>query len=86
LTGAIAGSFLVNGAKSWFTVAAPEMWLYFLGVLFILTTLFLPQGFIKMGAPLKRYWRRLVAGHKARRLKTDQRLAEAVSIRAAQGK
>lgn len=61
LVGAIAGSFLVNGAKSWFTVAAPELWLFFLGLLFILTTLFLPQGFIKMGAPLKKFWRRLAA-------------------------
>ena len=52
LTGAIAGSFLVNGAKSWFTVAAPELWLYVLGILFILTTLFLPQGFIKLGQPI----------------------------------
>ena len=52
LSGAIAGSFIVNGAKSWFTVAAPELWLYVLGILFILTTLFLPQGVIKLGKPL----------------------------------
>jgi urea transport system permease protein len=44
LVGPIVGAFLVNGAKSWLTVAAPEFWLYFLGALFIAVTLFLPQG------------------------------------------
>ncbi len=34
----------MNGAKSVFTVAFPEFWLYFLGLIFILVTLFLPQG------------------------------------------
>ena len=45
LVGAIAGAGLVNFAKSLFTVWFPEYWLYFLGLLFILVTLFLPQGF-----------------------------------------
>ena len=44
LIGPIIGAFLVNGAKSWLTVAAPEFWLYFLGALFIGVTLFLPDG------------------------------------------
>jgi urea transport system permease protein len=44
LVGPIVGAFLVNGAKSWLTVAAPEIWLYFLGALFIAVTLFLPEG------------------------------------------
>jgi urea transport system permease protein len=66
LIGAIAGSFLVNGAKSWFTVAAPELWLFFLGLLFILTTLFLPQGFIKIGTPLMKLRRRWTAACKNR--------------------
>ncbi|HWH74934.1 MAG TPA: urea ABC transporter permease subunit UrtC [Methylibium sp.] len=44
LVGPIAGAFLVNGAKSWLTVSAPEFWLYFLGGLFIVVTLFLPDG------------------------------------------
>ncbi|MDF2465313.1 MAG: urtC [Ramlibacter sp.] len=46
LIGPIVGAFLVNGAKSWLTVAAPEFWLYFLGALFIAVTLFLPQGVV----------------------------------------
>lgn len=46
LVGPIVGAFLVNGAKSWLTVAAPEFWLYFLGALFIAVTLFLPDGIV----------------------------------------
>lgn len=46
LLGALFGAGLVNVAKSWFTVAAPDYWLYFLGVLFIVVTLFLPKGIL----------------------------------------
>jgi urea transport system permease protein len=44
LIGPIVGAFFVNGAKSWFTQAFPEYWLYFLGALFIAVTLWLPNG------------------------------------------
>ena len=46
LVGPILGAFVVNGAKSWFTVAFPEFWLFFLGLTFILVTLFLPHGVV----------------------------------------
>jgi urea transport system permease protein len=46
LIGPIVGAFFVNGAKSWFTAAFPEYWLFFLGALFIAVTLFLPHGLI----------------------------------------
>jgi urea transport system permease protein len=46
LTGAIVGAGLVNGAKSFFTQAFPEFWLYFLGLVFILVTLFMPRGVV----------------------------------------
>ena len=46
LIGPIVGAFVVNGAKSWFTQAFPEFWLFFLGLMFILVTLFLPRGVI----------------------------------------
>lgn len=54
LVGPIIGAFLVNGAKSWLTVTAPEFWLYFLGALFIAVTLFLPNGVVG----LVRQWRK----------------------------
>jgi len=53
LIGPIVGAFIVNGAKSWLTVTAPEFWLYFLGLLFILVTLFLPNGIVGLVKKLK---------------------------------
>ena len=53
LMGPILGAFLVNGAKSWLTVTAPEFWLYFLGALFIAVTLYLPQGVVGLVAKFK---------------------------------
>ena len=50
LSGALVGAGLVNVAKSWFTVAAPDYWLYFLGTLFIVVTLYFPKGFTGMFA------------------------------------
>jgi urea transport system permease protein len=44
LVGAAAGAVLVNYAKTFFTGALPEVWLYALGSLFVLVTLFLPRG------------------------------------------
>ena len=55
LVGPILGAFFVNGAKSWFTVAFPEFWLFFLGALFIAVTLFLPHGIMGLAGR----WRRL---------------------------
>jgi len=54
LVGPIVGAFFVNGAKSWFTQAFPEFWLYFLGALFIAVTLFLPRGIMGIKDRLKR--------------------------------
>ena len=44
LYGAIAGAVLVNYLKTYLTGAFPEIWLYALGALFVLVTLFLPRG------------------------------------------
>jgi urea transport system permease protein len=52
LIGPIVGAFFVNGAKSWFTQAFPEYWLYVLGGLFIVVTLYLPQGLVGLWAKL----------------------------------
>ena len=46
LIGPLLGAGVVNGAKSWFTVAFPEYWLFFLGALFIVVTLYLPRGIL----------------------------------------
>ena len=44
LVGPVLGAALVNLGKSGFTQALPEYWLFVLGALFILVTLFLPRG------------------------------------------
>jgi ABC-type multidrug transport system fused ATPase/permease subunit len=46
LHGAILGAILVNYLKTWFTGTVPELWLFGLGGLFIIVTLFLPKGVI----------------------------------------
>ena len=46
LYGAVAGAVLVNYAKTYFTGAFPEIWLFALGALFVLSTLYLPKGLV----------------------------------------
>jgi len=46
LYGAIIGAIIVNFASSYFTSALPEVWLYALGGLFVLVTLYLPKGVV----------------------------------------
>ncbi len=46
LFGAALGALLVNYGKTYFTGALPDMWLYALGGLFIVATLFLPRGVV----------------------------------------
>jgi urea transport system permease protein len=51
LYGAVLGGIGVNYAKTWFTAAFPEIWLFALGALFVLVTLLLPRGIVGL-------WRR----------------------------
>ena len=51
LYGAVFGALGVNYAKTWFTAAFPEVWLFALGALFVLVTLLLPRGVVGL-------WRR----------------------------
>jgi len=53
LIGPIIGAFIVNGAKSWLTVTFPEYWLYVLGALFIVVTLYMPQGVVGLVKKLR---------------------------------
>ncbi|NTS30437.1 urea ABC transporter permease subunit UrtC [Phyllobacterium sp. BT25] len=46
IIGPILGAVLVNFGKTYFTAAFPEIWLFALGALFILVTLFLPKGIL----------------------------------------
>jgi len=52
LYGAIIGAFIVNYASTYFTSALPEVWLYALGGLFVVSTLYLPKGVVGIIAKL----------------------------------
>jgi urea transport system permease protein len=54
LVGALLGAWIINGAKSWLTAAFPSAWLYVLGGLFVVVTLFLPQGLVGLSRFLRR--------------------------------
>ena len=53
LVGAIVGAVAVNWGKTWFTGAFPEYWLFALGALFVVVTLFLPKGIVGTISGLK---------------------------------
>ncbi|MDR2099793.1 MAG: urea ABC transporter permease subunit UrtC [Campylobacteraceae bacterium] len=53
LYGAIIGAFVVNFASTYFTSTLAEVWLYALGGLFVLVTLFLPKGVAGIFAKIK---------------------------------
>jgi urea transport system permease protein len=53
LLGGILGAWIINGMKSWLTAALPSAWLYALGILFVVITLFVPDGLIGAGSLLK---------------------------------
>ena len=52
LVGAALGAIVVNFAKTYFTGAFPEYWLFGLGGLFVLVTLFLPKGILGLALSL----------------------------------
>lgn len=53
LFGAVAGAFAVNYSKTWLTSVYPEAWLFALGALFVLVTLFLPNGLVGLAHKLR---------------------------------
>ena len=44
LYGAVIGAIVVNILKSFLTIFSPEIWIFFLGLIFILVTIYLPNG------------------------------------------
>jgi len=53
LYGAALGAGVVNYAKTYFTAALPEVWLFALGALFIAVTIFFPKGIVGLLGKLK---------------------------------
>ena len=52
LVGAVLGALLVNFAKTYLTGAFAESWLFVLGGMFVVTTVFLPRGVLGLAAQL----------------------------------
>lgn len=60
LIGPVVGAFLVNGAKTMFTAYFAEYWLFLLGAMFVLVTLYLPDGVIGLLTRLRERGRRAI--------------------------
>ena len=61
LVGPILGAFAVNALKSWATRAYPDLWLMFLGTMFILVTIFMPKGIVGLPDQLRGLYKKLAA-------------------------
>ncbi len=64
LYGAVLGAVGVNWIQSWLTTSYPDLWLLFLGALFMGAVLFFPDGLLGAAGRLAGRARRLVAGPK----------------------
>ena len=62
LLGPILGAISVNALKSYATRAFAEQWLYFLGGLFIVATLFMPKGIIGLPEQFRELKKKFFAG------------------------
>ena len=58
LIGPIIGAFAVNAMKSWATRAYPDLWLIFLGGMFVFVTVFMPKGIVGLPEQFRRFWKR----------------------------
>jgi urea transport system permease protein len=67
LYGPILGAILVNGAKTFFTGAIPEVWLFALGALFVGVTLFLPKGVLGLYGMLHQRFEKIRAPRETKR-------------------
>jgi len=77
LVGAALGALIVNAFKSYFTVAFPDLWLFFLGALFVCVTLLFPAGLVGIARQLFR--RRRAAPPKATTEEASTPIASEVS-------
>ena len=55
LLGAIIGTLLVNFGKDWISSALPELWLFVMGLLFVVVVMILPRGL----TGIAEHWQRL---------------------------
>ena len=53
LVGAAIGALVINGLKSYLTAAFPDLWLFALGAVFVLVTMYLPTGLVGLVARIR---------------------------------
>lgn len=56
LIGPVIGAILVNGAKTGFSESYPDIWTYFLGLLFVVVVVFLPNGIAGLAKSITERW------------------------------
>ena len=56
LYGAVIGAIVVNILKSFLTIISPEIWIFFLGLIFILITIYMPNGLTDLRGFIKRFY------------------------------
>ncbi|MBU8908798.1 urea ABC transporter permease subunit UrtC [Desertibacillus haloalkaliphilus] len=54
LIGPVIGAILTNSVKTFFSETYPDIWLYFIGAVFVIIVIFLPGGLMSLGEKLKR--------------------------------
>lgn len=74
LVGAIVGTLLVNFGKDWVSSAMPTLWLFVMGLLFVLVVTVLPQGLAGVSQTVAG-WLPAFAGSRARRASLDRAAA-----------
>jgi urea transport system permease protein len=65
LVGPVIGAIVVNALKSWATRAYPDLWLFFLGGMFIIVVLLLPGGIVSLPGRIQTWWARRTAASAA---------------------
>ncbi|MDQ0243038.1 urea transport system permease protein [Bacillus fengqiuensis] len=72
IIGAIIGALLTNGAKTYFSETYPDIWQFFLGALFIIVVLFMPNGLVGVFQSLKqRFFRTKQSGSEEKANEAD---------------
>ncbi|MBP3967019.1 urea ABC transporter permease subunit UrtC [Paenibacillus sp. DLE-14] len=66
LAGAVLGAILLNSAKSAFSESYPDIWILFMGALFVVVVVFLPKGAAGLFGQLKWFRRRKTADEGAK--------------------
>ena len=77
LYGSVIGAFGVNWIQSWLTTSYPDLWLLFLGGLFMGAVLFFPDGVVGALGRLIGRTRRFLAGPQDRAILEASHLSQA---------